>query len=201
MIALIVSESKHETALLETYIQQAGYDTIVYGWGLKAMDNLEEISPALLVINAQDFPRHWKILAQYANIVLHPRIVLFVNKEFDEEEIRKATYLGIECFFTGFSQSEIEKFQNFITTQNESTLHSFEDDEVKLLFLNPNDGKICTGKGKINKENIIFHPDREIILSQGDILEDAALKTTEGIKSIQAQVANTEQTSITLTLK
>ena len=79
MIALIISDSKHETALLETYIKQIGYDTITYNWFMKALDNLEEISPSLIVLNAVDYPRHWKVLAQYIKDSFSTKIVLYVQ--------------------------------------------------------------------------------------------------------------------------
>lgn len=190
MIALIVSDSKHETALLETYAKQAGYDCVTYGWLLKALDNLEEISPHVVIINAVDYPRHWKILAMHTNVLRTKTILLVSPERFNEEEQRKACHLGITGLVRGFSADETNAFLNLLKHDRDDSFAFTKDkDLAKLLFLHPKTGTICTGC--ITAESgtqLVMLPDNENPLCTGDFIEDAALKDSDGIRSVQAEV-------------
>ncbi|MFW5802131.1 MAG: hypothetical protein ACOCVC_08850, partial [Spirochaeta sp.] len=59
-ILLITTQEHHYE-----YLTQLGIDTyhiLHYGDPLKAMDNLQELKPNILIVSAHDFPRHWKPL-------------------------------------------------------------------------------------------------------------------------------------------
>lgn len=203
MIALIISDSKHETALLETYIKQIGYDTITYNWFMKALDNLEEISPSLIVLNAVDYPRHWKVLAQYIKDSFSTKIVLYVQ-DITEEEQKKAEYLNVLGYIKGFTNQDISDLKMLLLSDSEENEISQEtkEGETKILFLNPKDGTICTGCGNFNDEQeLIVNLDRNISLCPGDVLSDAALKTSQGIQCIQAEVSKVNESNLTLLVK
>lgn len=204
MIALIISDSKHETALLETYVKQIGYDTITYNWFLKALDNLEEISPSLILINAVDYPRHWKVLAQYIKNNFASKIVLYVQGDFSTEEQKKAEYLNITGFIKGFSSQDIKELHELLsnTCSQDELLTISNENETKILFLNPKDGTICSGSGSFNEgQELIVNLDRTLKICPGDVLQDAALKTPKGIQCIQAEVSKVKESSLTLLVK
>lgn len=202
MKALIVSESKHETALIETYVKQAGYEHITYGWFLKAMDNIEEISPELIIINAVDYPRHWKVLAQYVKSFQHMQIILFASETyFDEEEQKKADFLGIKGVVTGFSPEDISKF-NSLVLEEKQPVPCKDEGKGTLLFLHPVDETIYTGCiTSLSSNELTITPDKLTQLDPGDIVEDMALKTMDGIKGVQAEVIQAQKDSITFAFK
>jgi hypothetical protein len=73
-------------------------EIIHYSQALKAMDNIEEINPGAIIINACDFPRHWKTIVQFVRqdrsrkncpvIVLH-------GDTFTGEDAGKAYFIGV----------------------------------------------------------------------------------------------------------
>ena len=75
---------------------------------MKAYDNFEEINPDVIVVNAQDYPRHWKIIASAANFRLskHAKMILLVNEDFSEKE--EADALSV-CMFSYSSEDTFNK--------------------------------------------------------------------------------------------
>ena len=65
MKAVLICEDNEKLNKIFPLLQTKGYDLIVYKWFLKAMDNLEEIKPDLVILSAKDFPRHWKTLVGF----------------------------------------------------------------------------------------------------------------------------------------
>lgn len=63
MIALIISGKQDEYAPIKEALEEKGYNCIHYTNFMKAYDNLEELSPDVVIISIKDYPRHWKIVS------------------------------------------------------------------------------------------------------------------------------------------
>ena len=97
MKALIISEADDIIHEFSEYFTSQNYDVIKYRWLMKAMDNIEEIDPDLIFINATEYPRHWKTLCQYVKgINKNPKIVLFTSLPLSNEDREKAKCLQID---------------------------------------------------------------------------------------------------------
>lgn len=97
MKAVIIAESESIIEEFSQYYKEKGYDLIVYRWLMKAMDNIEEIDPDLIFINAEEYPRHWKVLCQYvAGLNKNPKIVLYSSSVLNDEDKNKAKILNID---------------------------------------------------------------------------------------------------------
>ena len=55
MKAVIIAESQNIIDEFSQYYKSNGFDVIVYRWLMKAMDNIEEIDPDLIFINAEEY--------------------------------------------------------------------------------------------------------------------------------------------------
>ncbi len=102
MKALLIADNQTVIDNIGTVLKSAGYDIITYRYFLKALDNIEEISPHLIVISTQDYPRHWKTLAQFSTTNFGgyiPEIILFTGNDFSEEEKKKAKALNVRGTF------------------------------------------------------------------------------------------------------
>lgn len=102
MKALIVSEDEKLISRAKKCFEDCGYDTIIYRWLLKALDNVEEIEPHVIFINVTDYPRHWKLFAQYANnmkLEIEPKIILCISGVFLPDDQKKAQALNIKGVF------------------------------------------------------------------------------------------------------
>ncbi len=111
MKALIISEEQNVCDSLNTALQNAGYDTIVYKWLLKALDNIEEIRPDCIVVSSSEYPRHWKTLVQFVKSGIggdDVQIYLYEPKPMSEEDEEKAKILGITDYFTSLDAQVLQ---------------------------------------------------------------------------------------------
>lgn len=101
MKALVIADNEKIIRKIGSTLEKFGYDTIVYRWLLKALDNIEEISPHLIIISTEDYPRHWKTLTQFSNTESEmeddgkPKVILYAGEHFSDEERSKAKALRV----------------------------------------------------------------------------------------------------------
>lgn len=118
MKALIICDDSNLTPSLNLSLKELSYDTINYKWLLKALDNVEEIQPDLVVINVSDYPRHWKTFSSYISTYgyMDCKVLLVVPEAFSEEEMEKAEALNVS-----FVLSEAENLT--LEIKNALSLH------------------------------------------------------------------------------
>lgn len=113
MKALIISEDEKVYSTLDDILKTASYDTIIYKWLLKALDNIEEIQPDLIVVSSSEYPRHWKTLVQFVKSGIggdDVEIYLYEPTPVSAEDEEKARILGVTgCF------SDFEDFKKLLT--------------------------------------------------------------------------------------
>lgn len=115
MKALIISEDENVYSTLDEILKNASYDTIIYKWLLKALDNIEEIRPNLIVVSSSEYPRHWKTLVQFVKSGIggdDVEIYLYEPTPVSDEDQEKARVLGVTgCF------SEFDEFSKMVLRQ------------------------------------------------------------------------------------
>ena len=91
MKALVISDDDKSLGVIDSILQTNGIDSINYKWLIKALDNVEEIRPDLIIINVLDYPRHWKTLAQFVRSTFEDsiKILLYVPESFISDEYKK----------------------------------------------------------------------------------------------------------------
>ncbi len=120
MKALIVADNNLAIDNISTVLKSAGYDVIVYKWLLKALDNVEEIGPHLIVISTQEYPRHWKTLTQFSQTNFGdytPQVILYTGSDFNEEEQKKAEALGVRGFFKTVDVEGLDGLREILKTK------------------------------------------------------------------------------------
>ncbi len=108
MKILLISNDKEKTEKLNSFLLKNNYDTIIYRWLLKALDNIEEISPDFCIVNVSDYPRHWKIITQFINqtsLRNKCNVILSISEKLSEDDKKKANALKIAGIFN-FSNNE-----------------------------------------------------------------------------------------------
>ena len=117
MKALIISEDEKVYTTLDEILKKASYDTIIYKWLLKALDNIEEIRPDLIVVSSSEYPRHWKTLVQFVKSGIggdDVEIYLYEPTPVSDEDQEKARVLGVTgCF------SEFDEFSKMVLPQTQ----------------------------------------------------------------------------------
>lgn len=128
MKTLVIADNDEIVKDILCTLDKKGMDSIVYRWLLKALDNLEEISPDLIIISAFEYPRHWKTLVQFCKSGITRKIPVFIlyrQEEISEEELNKEKALGVYGVFYDSKSSELEnllsQLQNEVPAAEVST--------------------------------------------------------------------------------
>lgn len=194
MKVLIVAETDQVIEDFSLYYSKLGYDIIKYRWLMKALDNVEEIEPEIVVLSALDYPRHWKTFVQYLKspiISKQPEIVLVIPEIISNEERQKASILGIKTIINNVSElntnkkitaKDIRQTKTPITTNIENntlieknkepiTQESFKDykalEDIKFIFTLPNNNSIINGKVvKFDYPTLHFVPSNKTIFNR-----------------------------------
>ena len=119
MKAIIICDDEELIGKVDSALASLSYDTIIYRWLLKALDNIEEIRPDIVVVSASDYPRHWKTLTQFIKSGIAgkiPDVILYVPKSFSETEKMKAQKLGIKGIFDSCDEDGMSFFRSIINS-------------------------------------------------------------------------------------
>jgi len=95
LLLVLGSDDNYDT--ISENIKSLGFEMVRYRHVLKAMDNIDEIDPAAIMISARDFPRHWKILVQFVRNERSKEIcpiIILKGGRFSAEEMSKVFFLG-----------------------------------------------------------------------------------------------------------
>ena len=183
MKALLIADNPQAIDNISQILETAGYDVITYKWLLKALDNIEEISPHLIIVSAKDYPRHWKTLAQYAQTVFasyKPQVILYAEGGLDDEEKSKAQALKVRGIFESIDVCGLEKLREILT--KEADIYA---------------GKLLTDDGVPTVGNLIFDDEQDSPLTDS-VFEDSIM--TENVPaeedSTVTETAPSEEDSI-----
>ncbi|MDR1286963.1 MAG: PilZ domain-containing protein [Treponema sp.] len=171
MKLLLVLGSDETSSLVSSYAEPLGFNLIRYRYVPKAMDNLEEIDPAGIIISARDFPRHWKVMVQYVRSS-RPKeicpIILLKDDHFPLEETSKAFFLGVSGIVSEAleERTELDRLQGILSRyipldeKRKAQRHYAENwNRFGFLFSNPKDMTIISGEVKtISSSGLSFAP-------------------------------------------
>jgi hypothetical protein len=171
MKLLAVLGSDDGWAQITHSLKPLGFDLIRYHHVLKAMDNIDETDPSAVIVNAQDFPRHWKTLIQYIRNDRSKEncpIILLTGPLFSEADASQALYLGangvIKNEISAMAEEQLQGIlSRYVPVQEKRKNHRYRVDgkrRVNFLIAHPGDGLIITGKVRdISLTGISFCPD------------------------------------------
>ncbi len=110
MKTLVISNDDKVIDFFSTKLSARGYDVIVYRWLMKAMDNLEEIKPEIVIVNSDEYPRHWKTLASFLQSGLggaDVSLYLYSPSALDKDDSEKCKLLGVKKVFINLDENEL----------------------------------------------------------------------------------------------
>ncbi len=205
MIALIISNDEYSINQLSSFLKKKTYDIIIYKDFIKAMDNLFEIKPSLIITSCQEYPRHWKVMATFLNVFYELKIdysnastfkpaLVLLNEDLENKEIsQEAGKLGVKGIFNSCSDQGLSSL-NQIISQNQQS--SIQVQNAEFLFSNPFTDLLVTGSVENLCENkITFLPDiltHTMQISTGTILKNCTLKSEDHCKSVRAHVLSVQ---------
>lgn len=117
MKALIISDDTKVSTALDFFFKSKKFDTIIYKWLLKALDNIEEIRPDCVILSSSEYPRHWKTLVQFLKSGLGGNkiaVFLYEPSPLSKEDEEKAALLGINGYITNFENDQLNALSGAI---------------------------------------------------------------------------------------
>ena len=166
MKALLISDLPRSTDDLESLFSEYEFALIHYRSPLKALDNIEEISPDIVVINARDFPRHWKPITQHIRWNTSKEdilVIILTPPDFPADDADKAMFLGVQGVITLKENINfkgiLDELRMIFNRYNYKHIKNLSKN-VQFLFTNPITETIVTGTVKnLTEEGIVFLPD------------------------------------------
>lgn len=196
MKALLVADDEKAINNISEVLKAAGYDTIVYTWLLKALDNIEEIAPHLIIVSTGDYPRHWKTLAQYATAGFgeyKPQIILYTDENFNEEEHKKAEALHVRGTFDSVTVEGLDKLREILKKADDifsGYLTEEEQSEISVDDLVPNAKKFVEAE----IEEIQEKPEESISAeNKSDELEESEKPIKEILEESEIEESTEEE--------
>ena len=123
MKALVISDRPEIIDFVTPLLKDQGFDLIHYRWIIKALDNIEEIQPDLIVLSAGEYPRHWKTLAGFVQSGIggnNVKVYLYETSPLSEEDARKAEDLGVLSFVDDFQKINERLYTNVEIAWNQA---------------------------------------------------------------------------------
>jgi AmiR/NasT family two-component response regulator len=191
MKAMLIADSDTSAGALVEMLRPYGFDVIRYRSAVKALDNICEIEPDAVFISAADFPRHWKVIAQFIRSYAERDrtiVVLLTNERFTAQDADKAIHIGVQAMIDesvrkGDDSERIAGiFSRYKPTADLRETFEYHDigERASFLFTNPITETIITGKVEgVTKSEIMFRPDAPSAtadLAVGDVLDQCSLK-------------------------
>jgi len=204
MIILILADDRSLKTRFRSYFGKMGYSVIQYTHPLKIMDNVEEISPDILICNAVDYPRHWKLIVKQirdSRAREETAIILSVGNDFDPEEADKAAFLGVNFLYPGRLETvddfkaleqRISRYKTPLMRFKGSSWIPGEDEQVTFIFSHPEDSRMICGRfTELSAAGGVFRPDEPSDISglnPGTLIEGGSLRAGESLISLRGRI-------------
>jgi hypothetical protein len=203
MKLLLALASDDTYDLISLYIRPLGFELIRYRHIIKAMDNVDEVDPAGVIISANDFPRHWKAMTQFIRAERSKEIcpvILLTGKNFPLEATTQAFYIGISGIVNEtLTGPDLDRLQTIISRyipvddrRRSRRYFTTEWTRIGLLIANPTDKTIISGQVKnISASGLSFYPAHSTLtkdLNQHTLLPQCSLRAGPRLLSPNCRV-------------
>jgi len=204
LILLILADDASIKTRFRSYFGKLGYSVIQYSHPLKIMDNIDEISPDVLVCSAVDYPRHWKLVVKQlreSKDRTETAVILIVDKDFDPEEADKAAFLGVNFLFPGRLETlddfkeldrKISRYKTPLTRFRGSSWIPGDDDRVTFIFRHPDDFRMICGKfTELSAAGGVFRaddPSDVAGLTPGTLIDGGSLRAGDSLISLRGRI-------------
>jgi len=204
MKILLVTDKPELKEQLTYHLSPRGFDFITYINPIKAMDNIEEIAPDVVIFSTEDYPRHWKTFLQYLRFLRNRDETIFIltsKATLEYEEAAKAIFLGVN----GILSEDFEEPKNVAQLDGILTRYKLIKDSRKapryipeaydsidFVFNHPNSMKLITGSVRtISISGASFLPDSPRLTSDlkiGTKIPHCSLKFGDRIISFSGEI-------------
>jgi hypothetical protein len=209
MKILLVSERDELRTHIKHNFIPRGAEIIQYYNPIKAMDNLEELDPEVVLFSARDFPRHWKPFLVFLRDTFTREqcvFVLLTGKDFDHQEADKAQALAVNGIVEEQLRDRrsmeqlkelVNRYRDIGDARGEKRLVPSEVDDVRFVFTHPTTMEMVFGHVEdVSATGIALVPfDRHKVmnLAVGSDLSACSLRVGGNTVSISARIVRNER--------
>jgi DNA-binding NarL/FixJ family response regulator len=200
---LVIEHDNLKDQVIE-HLAPRGFDFIHYRNPIKALDNIEEIKPDLVIFSAVDFPRHWKPFITVLRSMLSKEIsvfILLISEHFPSEESTKASSLEVNGIISdNFNDPAVlGQLEDIFTRYNviddkrisRRYIKSVTED-IEFIFTHPHTPSLINGEiTDISIGGISFKPESPQItqdIREGIVLSNCTLRLKESFNTISVVV-------------
>ena len=200
---LVIEHDNLKNQLIEN-LAPRGFDFIHYRNPIKAMDNIEEIAPDLVIFSSIDFPRHWKPFVTVLRTFLSKEKSVFIllkSDYFSSEESTKASVLEVNGVISdNFSDPAVlaqleDVFTRYNVIDNKRISRRFLSSvtqDIEFIFTHPLSSSLINGElSDISVGGISFKPDNPQItndIREGTKLSNCTLRLKDSFNTIDVTV-------------
>lgn len=200
MKILLISNRQELGEVVRTHFSPHGSELIQYWNPIKAMDNLDEIRPDVVLFSVQDFPRHWK---PFITFLRDQRgrdesvFVLLRGPDLAEEEAEKAQHLAVNALVSEdlSDAAELDRLKEVVGRYKkldegrmEHRYVPHDPDDIAFAFTHPTSFEILTGRVldlSTTGIRVVPHsPEGVTDIEPGTRLDECSLQLGESIISI-----------------
>ena len=210
MKLLLVGSNRDTAERIHKRFGAQGVDVIHYTHPIKAMDNLEEVKPEVVLFAAGDFPRHWKTFLTFLRGQLYRDrcvFVLLTPPGFSEDDAIKAHHLGANGLINDSLtveedlvrlQDVIARYRDLRESRSARRHKPGEHDRVEFLATHPKTLQLIFGTVRdISAGGLAFIPQVPAGvtgLQPGTMIPSATLRIGETILTLTVTVVRHEET-------
>ena len=207
-ILLVCERDEIKTTIRRNFMPR-GAEIIQYYNPIKAMDNLDEVDPDVVLFSAQDFPRHWKpflIFLRNSKAREQCVFVLLRGGEFSADEADKAQALEVNGIMWEHLEDRHElarlkelvaRYRDIGDARREKRLLPTAIDRVGFVFTHPERLDLVYGEVEdLSAAGVSFvATDRRSVmdLNVGDSIAVCSLRIGDHLLSFPAGVVRNER--------
>jgi DNA-binding response OmpR family regulator len=172
MKVLLITAEEKTRSVLEASFKARGFEFIQYRNPVKAIDNLAEIEPDIVLFNAGDYPRHWKPFIGMLRAGKSREELVFIllkGSQFPEEEAAKAVHLEVNGIidddinnrhFIAQLENIFTRYKNLADNRKELRYITDSKDKIELVFSKNISYRLINGRvTDISLTGLNFMPD------------------------------------------
>ncbi len=207
MDLILLSTNQEFRDLLQFHLRRIGIDVVQYDDPIALTKNLDHLEPEMVLVDAGEFPRHWKPLLALIRQTRSKEEAVFIliqGEEFGVDEAAKATHLGINGILSKEStqKHEIcrleEMFKRYKTLADQRRFQRYilhDADRVAMVFTHPAAGVLVTGRvSELSIKGLSFaptHAQRVADLPAQTLLPECSLRIGDQIILVDCRVRRT----------
>ncbi len=204
MKTLLVIEHDNLKDQVIEHLAPRGFDFIHYRNPIKALDNIEEIQPDLVIFSAVDFPRHWKPFIAVLRSFLSKENSVFIllkGDQFHSDESTKASVLEVN----GIISDDFDNPAVLVQLEDIFSRYNVIDDkrisrrylnkvtmDIEFIFTHPLTPSLINGEiTDISIGGISFKPDSPqttLDIREGTVLDNCTLRLKDSFNTISVRV-------------